>query len=120
MALELERACYDKMERESMEYFYAAEEEIQRQRERIRQLENVLTERLCWPVWLAELLYVPQGCRFRAVRCRWLSGRVSLKLRAGVAQRPIFAGRKWNGPGFDLLHFLDLHLLPLDFLQLLF
>ncbi|WP_158098277.1 hypothetical protein [Faecalibacterium sp. An192] len=44
MALELERACYDKMERESMEYFYAAEEEIQRQRERIRQLENVLTE----------------------------------------------------------------------------
>ena len=37
-------ACYDKMERESMEYFYAAEEEIQRQRERIRQLENVLTE----------------------------------------------------------------------------
>ena len=42
--LELERACYDKMERESMEYFYAAEEEIQRQRERIRQLENVLTE----------------------------------------------------------------------------
>ena len=42
--LEQERACYDKMERESMEYFYAAEEEIQRQRERIRQLENVLTE----------------------------------------------------------------------------
>ena len=34
---------------------------------------------------------MPQGCRFRAVRCRWLSGRVSLKLRAGVAQRPIFA-----------------------------
>ena len=44
VALELERACYDKMERESMEYFYAAEEEIRRQRERIRQLENVLTE----------------------------------------------------------------------------
>ena len=46
-ALELERACYNgynEMERESMEYFYAAEEEIQRQRERIRQLENVLTE----------------------------------------------------------------------------
>ena len=42
MALELERACYDKMERESMEYFYAAEEEIQRQRERIRVLENIL------------------------------------------------------------------------------
>ena len=41
VALELERACYDKMERESMEYFYAAEEEIRRQ---IRQLENVLTE----------------------------------------------------------------------------
>src|SRR5699024_5204274 len=35
---------YNEMERESMEYFYAAEEEIQRQRERIRQLENVLTE----------------------------------------------------------------------------
>ena len=44
VSLELVRACYDKMERESMEYFYAAEEEIQRQRERIRQLENVLTE----------------------------------------------------------------------------
>ena len=43
-ALELERACYNEMERESMEYFYAAEEEIQRQHERIRQLENVLTE----------------------------------------------------------------------------
>lgn len=43
-ALELERACYDKMERESMEYFYMAEEENQRQRKRIRQLENVLTE----------------------------------------------------------------------------
>ena len=42
-ALELERACYDKMERESMEYFYMAEEENQRQRKRIRQLENVLT-----------------------------------------------------------------------------
>ena len=41
-ALELERACYDKMERESMEYFYMAEEEIQRQRERIRVLENIL------------------------------------------------------------------------------
>ena len=37
---------------------------------------------------------MPQGCRFRAVRCRWLSGRVSLKLRAGVAQRPIFAASK--------------------------
>ena len=44
VALELERACYDKMERESMEYFYASEKEIQRQRERIRMLENVLTE----------------------------------------------------------------------------
>ena len=41
-ALELERACYDKMARESMEYFYMAEEEIQRQRERIRVLENIL------------------------------------------------------------------------------
>ena len=38
----MERACYDKMERESMEYFYMAEEEIQRQRERIRVLENIL------------------------------------------------------------------------------
>lgn len=44
MALELERACYYEMERESMEYFYAAEKELQRQRERIRQLENILTE----------------------------------------------------------------------------
>ena len=43
-ALELERACYNEMERESVEYFYAAEKELQRQRERIRQLENVLTE----------------------------------------------------------------------------
>ena len=41
MVLELERACYNEMERESMEYFYAAEKELQRQRERIRQLENV-------------------------------------------------------------------------------
>ena len=30
VALELERACYDKMEHESMEYFYAAEKELQR------------------------------------------------------------------------------------------
>ena len=37
-ALELERTCYKKLERESMEYFYAAEKELQRQRERIRQL----------------------------------------------------------------------------------
>ena len=45
-ALELERACYNEMERESMEYFYAAEKELQlqRQRERIRMLENILTE----------------------------------------------------------------------------
>ena len=42
--VELERACYYEMERESMEYFYAAEKELQRQRERIRQLENILTE----------------------------------------------------------------------------
>lgn len=44
MVLELERACYYEMERESMEYFYAAEKELQRQHERIRQLENILTE----------------------------------------------------------------------------
>ena len=44
MVLELERARYNEMERESMEYFYAAEKELQRQRERIRQLENILTE----------------------------------------------------------------------------
>lgn len=45
-ALELERACYNEMERESVEYFYAAEKELQlqRQRERIRMLENILTE----------------------------------------------------------------------------
>ena len=45
-ALELERACYNEMERESMECFYAAEKELQlqRQRERIRMLENILTE----------------------------------------------------------------------------
>ena len=43
-ALELERTCYKKLERESMEYFYAAEKELQRQRERIRQLENIMTE----------------------------------------------------------------------------
>ena len=40
MVLELERACYNEMERESMEYFYAAEKELQRQRERIRQLDE--------------------------------------------------------------------------------
>ena len=50
MVLELERACYNEMERESMEYFYAAEKELQRQRERIRQLENVLTENGIIPV----------------------------------------------------------------------
>ena len=44
MALELERACYNEMERESMECFYAAEKELQRQRERIQMLENILTE----------------------------------------------------------------------------
>ena len=43
-ALELERACYNEMERESVEYFYAAEKELQRQRERIRMLANLLTE----------------------------------------------------------------------------
>ena len=44
VALELERACYNEMERESMECFYAAEKELQRQRKRIRMLENILTE----------------------------------------------------------------------------
>ena len=44
VVLELERACYNEMERESMECFYADKEEIQRQRERIRQLENILIE----------------------------------------------------------------------------
>ena len=29
----------------------------------------------------AELFYVPQGCRFRAVRCLRFSGRVSLSVR---------------------------------------
>ena len=43
-ALELERACCNEMECESMEYFYAAEKELQQQRERIRMLENILTE----------------------------------------------------------------------------
>lgn len=43
-ALELEWACYNEMECESMEYFYAAEKELQQQRERIRMLENILTE----------------------------------------------------------------------------
>ena len=43
-ALELERACCNEMERESVEYFFAAEKELQRQRERIRMLENILTE----------------------------------------------------------------------------
>ena len=44
MVLELERACYNEMERESMEYFYAAEKELQQQHKRIRMLENILTE----------------------------------------------------------------------------
>ena len=44
VVLELERACYYEMERESMEYFYAAKKELQQQRERIRMLENILTE----------------------------------------------------------------------------
>ena len=43
-ALELERACCNEMERESVEYFFAAEKELQRQRERIQMLENILTE----------------------------------------------------------------------------
>ena len=44
MVLELERACYYEMERESMKYFNAAEKELQRQRKRFRQLETILTE----------------------------------------------------------------------------
>ena len=43
-ALEPERVCYNEMECEPMEYFYAAEKELQQQRERIRMLENILTE----------------------------------------------------------------------------
>lgn len=43
-ALELEWTCCNEMECESMEYFYAAEKELQQQRERIRMLENILTE----------------------------------------------------------------------------
>ena len=43
-ALELERTYCNEMECESMEYFYAAEKELQQQRERIRMLENILTE----------------------------------------------------------------------------
>ena len=106
-ALELEQVCYNEMERESIEYICAAEKELQRQRERIRLLENVLTENgipipkedwpgLCWLVWLAELLYVPQGCRFRAVRCRQLSGRGSLEGRfcIHVAHRDRRGGSK--------------------------
>ena len=51
---------------------------------------------------------MPQGCRFRAVRCRWLSGRVSLKLRAGVAQRPIFADHIYLACGYtDLRRGID-------------
>ena len=41
--LELERICYDEMERESMAYFYESQREIQRLNKRIRQLENLLT-----------------------------------------------------------------------------
>ena len=37
--LELERICYDEMERESMAYFYESQREIQRYLKRIRQLE---------------------------------------------------------------------------------
>ena len=44
VTLELERVCYNEMERESMKYFCAAEKELQRQRKRIRMLENILTE----------------------------------------------------------------------------
>ena len=41
--LELERICYDEMERESMEYFRKSQQVIQRLNKRIRQLENLLT-----------------------------------------------------------------------------
>lgn len=41
--LELERICYDEMERESMEYFRKSQQVIQRLNKRIRQLENALT-----------------------------------------------------------------------------
>ena len=41
--LELERICYDAMERESMEYFRKSQQVIQRLNKRIRQLENLLT-----------------------------------------------------------------------------
>ena len=92
MVLELERACYNEMERESMEYFYAAEKELQRQRERIRQLENILTENaflflkkvdLSSAGWLSwqSFCMCHRGCRFRAMR-------VSLVLRQGVAKTP--------------------------------
>lgn len=85
MVLELERACYNEMERESMEYFYAAEKELQRQRERIRQtaflfLKKVDLSSAGWLSWQSFCM-CHRGCRFRAMRCRWFSGRVSLKLR---------------------------------------
>ena len=41
--LELERICYDEMERESMAYFRKSQQVIQRLNKRIRQLENLLT-----------------------------------------------------------------------------
>ena len=44
VALELERACYNEMARESMAYFYESQREIQRQLRRIRQLESALAE----------------------------------------------------------------------------
>ena len=85
MVLELEQACYNEMERESMEYFYAAEKELQRQRERIRQtaflfLKKVDLSSAGWLSWQSFCM-CHRGCRFRAMRCRWFSGRVSLKLR---------------------------------------
>ena len=43
VALELERACYNEMERESMEYFRESQKKIRRLRKRIRTLEKVLT-----------------------------------------------------------------------------
>ena len=49
-ALELERTCCNEMECESMEYFYAAEKELQQQRERIRDVrEHLNRKRYSYP-----------------------------------------------------------------------
>ena len=39
--LELERICYEEMERESMAYFYESQREIQRYLKRIQQLSLI-------------------------------------------------------------------------------